>query len=119
LPVAALLKGLPDLSRGLARIQYGRATPAELASFLRSFNRVATAFQPFNLPIHVGFRSTSLNMIVWTLPRLKAQVQTLINAVKLSELDAGRKAEMWVDEERWPQIEQAAMVSSGVDPDKT
>lgn len=39
-----LLSGLPDLEKGLARVTYGRAAPAELVRLLLALHRVATQF---------------------------------------------------------------------------
>ncbi|KAH9063827.1 DNA mismatch repair protein MSH3 [Lactarius deliciosus] len=102
-----ILKGLPDLAKGLCRIQYGKCTPKELAVLLPAFNKIATAFPNFESPTAVGFKSALLNGIFYALPLLREPVQQLVNAVVLKKAAAGNKAEMWVDPERYPEIADA------------
>ncbi|KAH9001542.1 DNA mismatch repair protein MSH3 [Lactarius akahatsu] len=102
-----ILKGLPDLAKGLCRIQYGKCTPKELAVLLPAFNKIATAFPNFESPTAVGFKSALLNGIFYALPLLREPVQQLVNAVVLKKAAAGNKAEMWVDSERYPEIADA------------
>ncbi|KAH9180266.1 DNA mismatch repair protein MSH3 [Lactarius sanguifluus] len=102
-----ILRGLPDLAKGLCRIQYGKCTPKELAVLLPAFNKIATAFPNFESPTAVGFKSALLNGIFYALPLLREPVQQLVNAVVLKKAAAGNKAEMWVDPERYPEIADA------------
>ncbi|KAI0247060.1 DNA mismatch repair protein MSH3 [Lactifluus subvellereus] len=102
-----VLKGLPDLAKGLCRIQYGKCTPKELAILLPAFNRVATIFPTFESLATVGFKSALLNGIFFALPLLREPVQQLIDAIVLKKAAAGKKAEMWVDPERYPEIADA------------
>lgn len=102
-----VLRGLPDLAKGLCRIQYGKCTPKELAILLPAFNRIATAFPPFESSAAVGFKSELLNGIFFALPSLREPVQQLIDAVLLKKASAGNKAEMWADPERYPEIADA------------
>jgi len=123
------LKGLPDLARGLCRIQYGKVsdspcpsdsheievfqcTPKELAILLPAFNKIATAFPNFESPAAVGFNSTLLSAIFFALPLLRGPVQQLVDAVVMKKAAAGNKAEMWVDPERYPEIADAEGVSA-------
>ncbi|GJE98116.1 MutS family DNA mismatch repair protein [Phanerochaete sordida] len=93
-----LLRGLPDLARGLSRIQYGKCTPQELAMLLPAFRRVGTALDktPENSP---AFNSGILNGIINALPRVKVPVEGILEKVHLSMLKEGRKEKMWVDVE--------------------
>ncbi|KAF8497242.1 DNA mismatch repair protein MSH3 [Russula emetica] len=91
----------------LCRIQYGKCTPKELAILLPAFNRIATAFPPFESSAAVGFKSELLNGIFFALPLLREPVQQLIDAVVLKKASAGNKAEMWADPERYPEIADA------------
>lgn len=101
-----LLKGLPDLARGLCRIQYGQATPQELVTVLRAFNRVGTTFAPFATPEAVGFKSPVLNEIVYALPKLRGPVRDLLNIIDEAKALSGNKEDMWADEGRVPKIEE-------------
>jgi DNA mismatch repair protein MSH3 len=125
-----LLKGLPDLPRGLCRIQYGKvrgssvvrsdpltraarrtqATPPELATFLRALNKIASAFAPAAAPADVGFASATLNGIVFALPGLRPAVQELLAAVALPKMQEGRKDEMWADPGQHAGLDEAATV---------
>jgi DNA mismatch repair protein MSH3 len=124
-----VLRGLPDLAKGLCRIQYGKVydlsyvlaillryifqcTPKELAILLPAFNRIATAFPTFESSAAVGFKSELLNSIFFALPLLREPVQQLIDAVVLKKASAGNKAEMWADLERYPEIADADGVSA-------
>lgn len=102
-----ILKGIPDLAKGLCRIQYGKCTPKELAVLLPAFNKIATAFPNFESPAAVGFKSALLNGIFFALPLLREPVQQLVNAVVLKKAAAGNKSEMWADPERFPKIADA------------
>ncbi|KAI9456446.1 DNA mismatch repair protein MSH3 [Russula earlei] len=102
-----ILRGLPDLAKGLCRIQYGKCTPKELATLLPAFNKIASAFPSFESPSVVGFKSALLNSIFFALPILREPVQQLMDAVVLKKAAAGNKAEMWVDPERYPEIADA------------
>ncbi|KAI0059076.1 DNA mismatch repair protein MSH3 [Artomyces pyxidatus] len=104
-----LLKGLPDLSKGLCRIQYGKCTPQELAALLTAFNKVATAFTAVDTPAEVGFKSTLLNNIISSLPPLREPVQELIASISLKRAEEGKKSQMWTDPERYPEVSAADM----------
>lgn len=103
------MRGLPDLARGLARIQYGTCTPPELAALLPAFDRLARAFDrvPAAAP---RFASALLNAVADALPRVRAPVKELLAAVRLPEAREGNVAEMWADPERFPELEEYAMV---------
>ncbi|KAI0260994.1 DNA mismatch repair protein MSH3 [Gloeopeniophorella convolvens] len=102
-----VLKGLPDLSKGLCRIQYGKCTPKELSVLLSAFNRISMAFPRFQSPAAVGFKSPLLNGIVYTLPLLREPIQELIDTIVLKKAAVGNKAGMWSDPERYPEIADA------------
>ncbi|KAI0003416.1 DNA mismatch repair protein MSH3 [Russula compacta] len=102
-----VLRGLPDLAKGLCRIQYGKCTPKELAILLPAFSKIATAFPSFENPAAVGFKSALLNSIFFALPLLREPVQQLIDAVVLKKAAAGNKVEMWVDPEQYSEIADA------------
>jgi DNA mismatch repair protein MSH3 len=108
----AVLQKLPDLARGLARIQYGRCNLRELHTFLKAFNKVATSFPTFTSPSpsEVGFRSPLLNRIIWALPKLRVSVQALVSQINMTQLELEKKAEIWTNPDRWPNIEDTAEV---------
>ncbi|EKM55929.1 uncharacterized protein PHACADRAFT_96015 [Phanerochaete carnosa HHB-10118-sp] len=101
-----LLHGLPDLARGLSRIQYGKCTPQELAILLPAFQRVGTALD--RIPASTSpFDSAILNGVVDALPRVKAPVQGVLTRVDLAKLKEGQKEKMWKDvESSAPEVDR-------------
>lgn len=123
-----VLRKLPDLARGLCRIQYGKVriscittaalvklifaqcTPQELAVLLTALNKVANAFQPFTDPAHVGFASAMLNDVVFALPALRGPMTRLLADVSLKRAAEGRKDTMWQDPDKFPVIADIDLV---------
>ncbi|KAG8968832.1 Mismatch repair protein msh3 [Tulasnella sp. 425] len=103
--LASLLKGLPDLARGLARITYGKCTPKELATLLTAYQRIGNAFEPLEDPSHAGFKSALWNDIVSSLPRLRKPVSQLLEVINLSKARSDdKKSELWVDDEQFEEL---------------
>ncbi|KAF5324788.1 hypothetical protein D9611_004290 [Ephemerocybe angulata] len=100
------LKGLPDLAKGLSRIQYGQCTPQELAVLLPAFNKIATAFdqENFTSTEDVGFESSLLNEIVFALPKIKGPIQSIIKEINLAKAKEGAMESLWTDFEKFPEI---------------
>ncbi|KAG5652337.1 hypothetical protein H0H81_005358 [Sphagnurus paluster] len=110
-----ILHRLPDLAKGLCRIQYGQCTPKELAALLPAFNKIALAFDQVGAPADVGFRSNLLNEIIFSLPKLKEPLKGLMDAVILKKAAEDKKAEMWAEPERYPKITDAEMAIQHVE----
>ncbi|CAE6461722.1 unnamed protein product, partial [Rhizoctonia solani] len=102
-----LLKGLPDLVKGLCRIQYKKATPPELATMLTAWQRIATALDPIAAPEDAGFKSELLNGIAYSLPTLREPLATITREINLPQARDNNKADLWVDSEKYPGIEEA------------
>ncbi|TFK42973.1 muts domain V-domain-containing protein [Crucibulum laeve] len=105
-----ILKKLPDLAKGLCRIQYGQCTPKELAVLLTAFRKIANAFECYDVdapPSIVGFKSEILNEIIYSLPKLKDPIDQLISMVNLKEAEAGNKHTIWTDPQQYPGIDNA------------
>ncbi|CEL52191.1 DNA mismatch repair protein MSH3 OS=Cryptococcus neoformans var, neoformans serotype D (strain B-3501A) GN=MSH3 PE=3 SV=1 [Rhizoctonia solani AG-1 IB] len=102
-----LLKGLPDLVKGLCRIQYKKATPSELAILLTAWQRVATTLDPIASPKDAGFESKLLNDIAYSLPTLREPLAAIMSQIDLPQARDSNKAELWVDSEKYPDIEEA------------
>jgi DNA mismatch repair protein MSH3 len=97
-----VLKRLPDLAKGLCRIQYGKCTCQELASLLSAFGTVANAF-----PDHLEeFHSKLLNDIFSSLPKLKAPIKVLLGAIDIKKANSGRKDELWANPEQYPALDE-------------
>ena len=130
----SILRGLPDLAKGLCRIQYGQVneitsnslarllkqnikspqcTPQELAVLLPAFNKVATAFGDVTTPASVGLKSPVLNEIISSFPKLMEPIKHLLATVNVKKASEGKKDSMWTDLERYPSIIDADMVRVG------
>ncbi|KAI0713432.1 muts domain V-domain-containing protein [Earliella scabrosa] len=103
-----LLRRLPDLARGLCRIQYGKCTPQELVTLLRAFQRVAMTFSPphpSQPPPATNLKSKLLIDVVDALPRLREPVKELVETIILKEAEEGHKDTMWQDVDKYPKLE--------------
>ncbi|KDQ59554.1 hypothetical protein JAAARDRAFT_625109 [Jaapia argillacea MUCL 33604] len=99
------LKEVPDLAKGLCRIQYGKCTPKELGILIQAFGRVASLFLPFSSPSAVGFKSLVLNEIFFALPKLIEPINSIKNVVDVKKATQGKKEEMWKDVEgKYPKL---------------
>ncbi|KAK4058784.1 Mismatch repair protein msh3 [Microbotryomycetes sp. JL221] len=98
-----ILKGLPDLERGLVRIHLGRATPVELARVLETFQRIANVFQDVaegdqTQQVKTAssvLKSTLLKKLVNSLPKVKPQVEALVSEINTHRAREGKKVEMF------------------------
>ncbi|KAG2157395.1 muts domain V-domain-containing protein [Suillus clintonianus] len=97
-----VLKRLPDLAKGLCRIQYGKCTCQELASLLSAFQIIVRAFPERSEEFH----SKLLNDIFSSLPKLKAPIKTLLGAIDIEKATSGRKDELWTDPEQFPALDE-------------
>ncbi|KAJ3779412.1 DNA mismatch repair protein MSH3 [Lentinula raphanica] len=104
-----ILTKLPDLARGLCRIQYGQCTPQEIAVILPAFRKIAFAFEPMEESSDAGFNSPLLNDIVFALPALRSSITELLQTISLKQAAEGNKDELWVDKEKYPSIEETRM----------
>ncbi|KDQ20147.1 hypothetical protein BOTBODRAFT_27560 [Botryobasidium botryosum FD-172 SS1] len=102
-----LLKGLPDLSKGLCRVQYGKCTPRELATLLTAFERIASTFEPFENPSQTGFTTSLLRDIVTSLPTVREPIVQLLQDIDLGKARKEVKDELWKDVKKYPEIERA------------
>jgi DNA mismatch repair protein MSH3 len=121
-----VLKNLPDLAKGICRIQYGKVRrlvrsplpsfesfqcmPQELAVILPAFNKIGTAFEDFDSPSQVGFKSHTLNDIVASLPKLREPIARLLADINLKRASQGDKENLWTDPTKYPDISDYEMV---------
>lgn len=101
-----LLKGLPDLGRGLARITYCKTTPREAKEILFALKRLADEFGPDG-PVTSMPSSELLQRIVTALPRIRAPVQKFISAISPAAAHDNDVANLFVDAETYPGIQAA------------
>ncbi|TFK46431.1 hypothetical protein OE88DRAFT_1715028 [Heliocybe sulcata] len=114
-----LLKGLPDLAKGLCRVQYGYCTPKELATLLRAFQKIALTFPTFDENNPTGCKSGILQDILKALPQLREPVQRVLREVSLKSMEAGDKEDMWLDPEKYPEIAEYGMAAEAVEAELT
>ncbi|KAF8212388.1 muts domain V-domain-containing protein [Mycena galopus ATCC 62051] len=100
-----VLRGLPDLAKGLCRIQYKQCTPKELVVLLSAFHKIGNAFVDIQTPADAGLKSTLLNNIILALPPLKKPMSDLLGAINIKRAQEGRKDRMWQDPSRYPLVE--------------
>lgn len=105
--LSPLLSGLPDLEKGLARLNYGRASPSELAQILLAFDRITREFPAVDSADQVGCRSRVLNEAIASLPRSHAVVKECLSAISLKEAHVNNKADLYVDPEKYPKLEDS------------
>ena len=99
-----ILKGLPDLERGLVRIHLGKATPVELARVLETFQRIANVFQHISKDEEgsAGVKTATsvlhsplLKAIVASLPAIRADVDRHLNKINTHRARENKKDEMF------------------------
>ncbi|THU92169.1 hypothetical protein K435DRAFT_672535 [Dendrothele bispora CBS 962.96] len=113
--VNQILRKLPDLARGLCRIQYGQCTPKELATLISAFEKIARSFEPFDEVSDVGFQSRLLNDIIFALPTLRPAIGEIAGAIRTEEALKGNKIDLWTDPDKYPNIEETAMALQAVE----
>lgn len=89
-----------------------QCTPQELAVILPAFNKIGTAFDldNFEKPEDVGFSSPLLNQIIFSLPKIKEPVQSIIKEIHLKKAADGELDSLWTDFDKYPAIAEADMV---------
>jgi DNA mismatch repair protein MSH3 len=87
-----------------------KCTSKELSVLLPAFNKVALAYEAVDNPDSVGLKSSLLNEIISSLPRLRQPMKELLGAVNLRKAAEGQKDSMWTDTEKYPEIIDADMV---------
>ncbi|KAK8861547.1 hypothetical protein IAR55_002369 [Kwoniella newhampshirensis] len=100
----SLLVNMPDLVKGLTRIQYGKALPTELATILVALVRIGSEFRPDEGDV---FKSSLLNSILKTLPQIRDTARGLLNAMNLKEARENNEANLWVDPDKYSDIQDA------------
>ncbi|GAA6022808.1 hypothetical protein JCM11491_006414 [Sporobolomyces phaffii] len=109
--VRDLVKTLPDLERGLARVHFGRATPNELLRVLEALTKVGTVFSSAGLDDgpssdYGGLKSRLLVDSMRDLPKVKAIVKALCDQVDERMARDGKKEDLFEREQDWPELEE-------------
>lgn len=69
------------------------------------------AFELFKDPKEVGFKSKTLNNVIYALPQMREPVRKLLAKVDVKQAEEGYKDEMWVDPEMFSKIDEIKTVS--------
>lgn len=99
---------VPDLPRGLVRINYGRSTPAELISILLALKRVANFSETIG---DKAFESPLLTGIIDSFGMVTEPLKVLLEAIDEKKAKEGLKAELWKDLTKYEAIANAQDVS--------
>jgi DNA mismatch repair protein MSH3 len=102
------LRGLPDLARGLSRIQFGKITVKEFARLLKSFRDLGELFDPMENLSSPGLRSIVLNEIVYAVSCLRKPMTKILSEISLPQAQKGLKHELWVNPEKYPLLDDLA-----------
>lgn len=83
-----LLGSLPDLEKGMARVNCGRIKAPELLRLLLSFKRVSSDFSPNEIQ---GFKSPVLRTALESLPTIKDSVNQFLSTLNHSAAKEGKE----------------------------
>ncbi|WRT65670.1 uncharacterized protein IL334_002615 [Kwoniella shivajii] len=100
----SLLVSMPDLVKGLTRVQYGKAAPTELATILVALVRIGSEFKPTQEQI---FRSSLLNSILNTLPTILETSKQFLESINLKAARENDESNLWNDPDRFSDIQDA------------
>ncbi|BEJ16126.1 hypothetical protein CspHIS471_0507310 [Cutaneotrichosporon sp. HIS471] len=100
----SLLVNMPDLVRGLTRVQYGKVTPSELATILTSLQRIASEFRSNEGKV---FKSELLNSILASLPTILEPTKEFLAAIDMKAAKANNEGDLWVDVDKYPDVQEA------------
>ncbi|GAA5863812.1 hypothetical protein JCM1840_005775 [Sporobolomyces johnsonii] len=126
-----LLRTLPDLERGLARIHFGRASPNELLRMLEALQRVGSVFDEVDSPDEDddamdadgpvrkgaggGLKSSMLKAVVKALPGIKKTVEGLLDQLEAKMARDNNKEDLFAKEEDWPELKGCKDARTGVE----
>ncbi|KAJ3337586.1 Mismatch repair protein msh3 [Gonapodya sp. JEL0774] len=105
--IVVALKRAPDLERGVARIQYGRCSPAELFATLVSFQTLAEEFSPSDGNAGSVY-SPLIRGILDTVPKIAGVVEPFLDDIVGKAALANNKEDLFKEggerEERWTAV---------------
>lgn len=120
-----VLKGLPDLPKGLSRVQFGQVrvatlllnlsdslqcTPKELGLILKGFERIAQSVEPVEAASDVGFHSDLLNDVIYSLQHVRKPLAEILTITSIKRLMEHKNHDLWLDDERYPDLQAEYMV---------
>lgn len=113
--IPQLVKGLPDLEKGLARINYGRIKPSELATVLLSLNRLTTTpeFETFDKDGNV--ESDLLKGCLSSFPKARKVATEFYKAINVSMARQNKIEDMFTDSEKYENVQEVREVIAVVE----
>jgi DNA mismatch repair protein MSH3 len=98
---------LPDLERGLARVQYGQCKPLEFLRLLEALQKVVHAYP--DARTIASMRASLFRDLFASVdfPALKSTVQGLLASLNPAAVEQDRKADFFADPSLFPEIAQA------------
>ncbi|ORX47693.1 hypothetical protein DM01DRAFT_1310070 [Hesseltinella vesiculosa] len=109
-----LLKSLPDLERGLCRINYGISSPTELIAILDGFLKVTTAFTGIE---QEQMKSPYLNRLFEQLPSAHSTVLDMKSMINphISQEPSTNKVNFFQSDEWWPELANGKVQLANID----
>lgn len=111
-----LLKGLPDLEKGLARISYGRINPSELVTVLLSLNRLTTIpeFTEYEKDLTSNQEDDLIKDCLSSFPKARKVAVGFYRDINVQMSRDNKKEDMFNDPDKYPRVqdvkEQIAVV---------
>lgn len=92
------------------QMEWRQASSDEVVTLLSALNRLATEFSGFT-PGSNALLSPLLREIIDTFPKLQSPVKQLLDAIDSREAHAGNLANLFLDRDKFPTIQDAKDVS--------
>lgn len=77
---------------------------------LKAFLKISQVFQPMESPAEVGFKSTILNDIVFSLPKLRDPLTMIVSCIDLKKAAEDERESLWTDPEKYEDLEVCKFV---------
>jgi DNA mismatch repair protein MSH3 len=120
----SLLVNIPDLVKGLTRVQYGKASsdclayerlltvvqaqPTEVATILVSLQRIGEEFKNVT---DAPFGSALLNSVLKVLPSVRESSKAFLGDISTKAAKDNDEANLWADPDKYPEVQDAKDVS--------
>lgn len=102
--LGALLKGLPDLERGLIRIHLGKASSSELLRVLQSLSRISHLFDNDG---STKLESTLLRRIVESFASIRTTVDNYLDQINVDQAKEGNLANLYRSDDLYAELREA------------
>lgn len=103
--VREVLKGLPDLEKGLCRIHYGKCQPSELYQIITAMHRVANVFPAATSTKEYGITSELIQKTLDVLPTIQDDTIYFLSSLNATAAQQNDKVNLFRDVEKYPAIQ--------------